>query len=110
MCSVPLGLKRIFNYQSYIHVRARMSLISPCSISDVIRVARTSLNISLFLLFLQRVAQSCRQRQPGDARSVQARRAEDLSGVLRRSLGMPLRGRHLWELQGVLQEGRGRSV
>lgn len=88
MCSVPLRLKRIFNY----------------------RVSHTSLDILLFLVFLQRIAQNRRLGQPSDARSVQAQRAEDLSGVLGRGLGMPLRGRHLWELQGVLQEGRGRSV
>lgn len=87
-----------------------MSSISPCSINDVIRLARTSLNVSLFLLSLQRLGQSRGRRQTGDAQSVQARRAEDLSGVLGRGLGMPLRGRDLWELQGVLQEGRGRSV
>lgn len=70
-------------------------------------ISRASLNI---FLFLQHIAQNRRHHQPGAAGSVQARRAEDLSGVLGRGLRVPLRGRDLWELQGVLQEGRGRSV
>lgn len=80
-----------------------------CS-DDVYCTIVTCLIIFLFVPLLQRVAQNRRSRQPGHARSAQARRAEDLPGVLGRGLGMPLRGGHLWELQGVLQEGRGRFV
>lgn len=107
VCSdVLLGLKRIFSYWSYVH---------PCLSPGIRRVSTMSseLHLTSSLSFsLQLVTHSRRQCRSSGVRSAQTQWADpqDMSGVLRWGLGMPLWSCNMWELQGVLQEGCRRSV
>lgn len=90
------------------HISRHQNNTSFC-INHVITV---SLHIISSSFFLQLITQNCRYCWVTGPEPAQAQWADpqDLPGVLRWGLGMPLWSRDLWELQGVLQEGRGRSV